>query len=202
MSLLLIFKSFGVLGLGFVILLEIGFLPLFFLPGDTLLFSAGYFIHSGQLPIHHAVLILGFAAFLGNMMGYMFGRLFEKKIIHLVEKNEQFIKGFNKTKKFFNKYGLLTLLFGRFVPMVRSIAPFLSGVMRLHFLEFVVISLISLISAFLWVSVGLALGNFFGKKIPDMGHIVSFIMVIAVSVSLLPIIIPSIKKFFKRKNNL
>ena len=57
----IIFTTFGVLGLASIIFTEIGFLPAFFLPGDTLLFSAGYFIHDGVLPIHHAVLFLGTA---------------------------------------------------------------------------------------------------------------------------------------------
>ena len=187
-----IFATFGILGLAAVIVAETGFLPLFFLPGDTLLFSAGYFIHRGDLPIHHAVLALGLAAFLGNILGYYMGAYSKSKIDNYIENNKKSLsKGFNKTKKFYEKYGILTLFIARFVPMVRTIAPFLAGVTKINKTKFLIASFLS---GLVWVSVGLFLGNYFGKKVPNMDNIMSMIMIIAVSLAIFPVLFTFIKK--------
>jgi membrane-associated protein len=192
-----IFASFGVFGLGGIIILETGFLPAFFLPGDSLLFSAGYFIHKGDLSIYNAILVLGICAFLGNVLGYFLGQLAEHKIEGYVKKHEEKLKpSFDKTKKFFAKYGLLTLIIARFIPGVRSAAPFLAGVTQLKKTPFLIVSFIS---GFIWVTVGLALGNFFGNKLPNMDRIISFIVILAVGIAIVPMIAPLFKKFLNKK---
>ena len=197
MSLLSIFNSFGVFGLGAILMLETGFLPAFFLPGDSLLFSAGYFISKGELPIHHAIIVLGLCAFLGNVLGYLMGQLAEKKIEQYVEKHEEKLSpAFEKTKRFFKKYGLLTLIIARFIPGVRSVAPFLAGVTNLKKYSFL---FISFMSGFIWVTVGLALGNFFGNKLPDMDRLISFIVILAIGFAILPMVSPFVKKLINKK---
>jgi membrane-associated protein len=197
MSLLSIFTSFGIFGLGAIIIVETGFLPAFFLPGDSLLFSAGYFINQGKISIQYAILVLGLCAFLGNVLGYFMGQLAEHKIEIYVERHkEKFGPAFEKTKRFFKKYGLLTLIIARFIPIVRSVAPFLSGVTQIKKIPFF---FVSFISGFIWVTVGLALGNFFGNSVPDMDHFVSLIVIVAVGFALVPIFWPLIKKIIGKK---
>jgi len=196
MTLASIFASFGIFGLGGVIIVETGFLPAFFLPGDTLLFSAGYFIHRGDISMQYTILVLGIAAFLGNLMGYALGRWAEYRIERYVEKHKEHLSpGFLKTKRFFARYGLLTLVIARFVPLVRTVAPFMAGVAQMKKGPFVVISLIS---GFIWVSVGLALGNFFGQSVPNMDYVVTLVTIVAVTVAVAPIMWPIIRKFFKK----
>jgi len=193
-----VFATFGILGLAGVIFAEISFLPAFFLPGDTLLFSAGYLIHDGILSIPHAVLFLGLAAFLGSMVAYYLGFYSKKRIEDYAKnKGESYANGFEKTRRFYNRYGLLTLFFGRFVPVVRTVAPFLAGVMKLPLVPYIIISLFS---AFFWVTIGLALGAFFGRQLPNFEYIIIVAMVVAITVSLIPIVYPYIKrKLFKKK---
>lgn len=197
MNLASIFTSFGVFGLGGIIIIETGFLPLFFLPGDTLLFSAGYFIHRGDLSIQYAIIVLGIAAFLGNVLGYAMGLWAEKWIEDYVERHkERLSPGFLKTKRFFTKYGLLTILIARFVPLVRTITPFLAGVAQMKKSTFL---MISLISGFIWVSVGIALGNFFGQTIPNMDFFVTGITIFAILFAIGPIAWPIVHKWVTKK---
>ncbi len=199
MSLLSIFTSFGVFGLGAVIIIETGFLPAFFLPGDTLLFSAGYFINRGELSIQNAILVLGVSAFLGNVLGYFMGQLAEKKIENYIEKHKEKLNpAFEKTKRFFAKYGLLTLIIARFIPLVRTVTPFLAGVTNLKKGPFL---FVSFISGFIWVTVGLALGNFFGTSVPNMDYFVTLVVIVAVAVAVFPIVFPLVKKFLKSNKN-
>ncbi len=192
-----LFSNFGILGLSLVLLLETGFLPLFFLPGDTLLFTAGYLIHVGNLSMQHAFILLSIGAFLGNIIGYFMGVFAEKPLLHFAkDEGSTFNKGLNRTREFYKKYGLLTLVFARFVPSVRTIAPFLAGVLRMPFLTF---ATVSLFSGIFWVSVGLALGSIFGRKIPNMEHIMVVIIIIAVSIGVAPVIFSLLRKALRRK---
>lgn len=191
-----LFSNFGILGLSLVLTLETGFLPLFFLPGDTLLFTAGYLVHAGNLSMSYAFITLGIGAFLGNMIGYFMGVFAEKPLMHFAkDEGSTFNKGLNRTREFYKKYGLLTLVFARFIPSVRTIAPFLAGVLRMPLHTF---AAVSFFSGFFWVAVGLALGNIFGKKIPNLESVMVIVVIIAVSFGVVPVIFSLIKKAFKR----
>ncbi len=192
-----LFGHFGILGLSLVLTLETGFLPLFFLPGDTLLFTAGYLIHVGNLPIHYAFITLGIGAFLGNIIGYFMGVFAEKPLMRFAkDEGSTFNKGLNRTRDFYKKYGLLTLVFARFVPSVRTIAPFLAGVLRMPFSTF---AAVSFFSGFFWVGIGLALGNIFGKKIPNMENVMIVVIAIAVSLGVVPVLFSLLRKILRRK---
>jgi membrane-associated protein len=190
------FNHFGIFGLSGVLAIEAGFLPLFFLPGDTLLFTAGYLIHNGDLSIHHAFIVLGFGAFVGNMLGYLTGYYAEKPLMKLAKgEGNAFDKGLEKTRKFYKKYGLLTLVFARFLPSVRTIAPFLAGVTKMPFYKF---TLVSFFSGLFWVAVGLMLGNFFGKHIPNLEHVMVTVVFVAVMSAALPVLGAIIKSLWNK----
>lgn len=191
-----LFSNFGILGLSLVLLLETGFLPLFFLPGDTLLFTAGYLIHVGNLSTYNAFILLSIGAFLGNIIGYFMGVFAEKPLMRFAkDEGSNFNKGLNRTREFYKKYGLLTLVFARFIPSVRTIAPFLAGVLRMPFTKF---ATVSLFSGIFWVAVGLALGGILGKKIPNMGNVMVVVIVIAVSIGVVPVVFSLLRKALKR----
>lgn len=196
MELVSFFSSFGVVGLASILFIETAFLPAFFLPGDTLLFTAGYFIQGGELQMYQAIFWLSLAAFLGNMASYFLGLWAGNRIHNYIEKRSKLKDGFAKTHRFYERYGLLTLLIARFVPMVRTVAPFLAGVMKMKIMPF---TLISLLGAFVWVSVGLALGSFFGRTVPNMDYIVMGLMIAAFIFAVFPIIFPMVYKIFRKK---
>ncbi len=192
MNILHLFSVLGLPGLSLVIFLENGILPAFFLPGDSLLFSAGYFIKTGKIAVPHAILALGLAAFLGNMLGYALGAFAEGPISRYAHHHHKgFARNLKRTRDFYTKYGMLTVFFGRFIPIVRTITPFLAGVSRLNLVYF---SITSLLSGFIWVGVGLALGRFFGKILPNLGILVSVSFMMAIFFSVAPFIWPLLKK--------
>jgi len=193
MDITTLFNNFGVWGLSGILMLETGFLPLFFLPGDTLLFTAGYLIHAGDLPINNVFIILSLGAFLGNIIGYFLGFFAEKSLMKFVRNKAVFNKRIEKTHKFYEKYGLVTLVFARFIPSVRTIAPFLAGVALMPFLPFL---LVSFFSAIFWVGVGLALGYFFGTKAPNLDHLMVIMVLVALIGVFFPILVVFVKKIW------
>lgn len=180
-------------------MLETAFLPLFFLPGDTLLFTAGYLVQIGNLSIYYAIMLLGIAAFLGNILAYTTGYYVDKPLMKLAKgEGSTFSKGLERTRRFYKKYGLLTLVFARFIPSVRTIAPFLAGITKMPIYVFLAVSFFS---GFLWVTVGLMLGKFFGKHIPNLEHVMVTVVFVAVTVSALPILGTIIRKLWKKNKN-
>lgn len=173
----------GYIGLFSVIFAETGLFLGFFLPGDSLLFVAGLLASDGFLSLPLLLIIVFTGAVLGNVFGYIFGRrvgpaLFKKEDSILFKKSHAL-----KAAEFFNLYGGKTIIFARFVPIVRTFAPILAGVGKMSFKEFL---LFNVIGAFLW-SFGLLIGGFFlGKVVPDVDQYILPIVVIVVFVSFLP----------------
>lgn len=181
----------------FVIFAETGFVVTPFLPGDSLLFVAGTFAGGGYLNIWLLYFLLLLAAILGNMLNYWIGDNFG----HLVF-NKKHSKWFNKenlerTHGFFEKYGGKTIIITRFIPVIRSFAPFVAGMGSMEYNEFFKYNLIG---GFLWVTIITFAGYFFGgtKIIKDNYDKAIFAIII---ISLLPAIFEFAKhKMTKSKN--
>src|SRR4030043_891289 len=152
----------GIYLLLFVVFAETGLFIGFFLPGDFLLFTAGLLCSTGILQIHPAVLIglIIIAAVTGNMFGYYFGKnvgvlLFKRKSgflfrqEHLVAANE-----------FYQKHGKKTIILSRFLPIVRTFAPIIAGIVKLEYYKFF---MFSLVGAFFWVSSLVLTGYYMGE---------------------------------------
>lgn len=173
----------GYIGLFAVIFAETGLFLGFFLPGDSLLFVAGLLASDGLLSLPLLLALVFVGAVLGNVFGYIFGRrvgpaLFKKEDSILFKKSHAL-----KAAEFFTLYGGKTIIFARFVPIVRTFAPILAGVGKMDFKEFF---LFNVIGAFLW-SFGLLIGGFFlGKAVPDVDRYILPIVVVIVIVSFLP----------------
>ncbi len=176
-------KTAGYAGLFAIVFAETGLFLGFFLPGDSLIFVAGFLASQG---VFHPVLlpvILFVAAVTGNMAGYEFGRrvgpkLFSREDSLLFRKDHV-----TKTKKFYDKYGGKTVMIARFVPIVRTFAPILAGVAEMKYMVFLAYNIAG---AAIW-AVGLTvLGYFLGTRVPDIDKYLLPIVLVIIVVSVLP----------------
>jgi membrane-associated protein len=156
-------KSLGYFGVWGIIFAESGLLIGFFLPGDSLLFTAG-FVASQQL-LNIWILIIGsfICAVVGDNVGYTTGYRFGRK---LFSKEDSWLfhkKHIVKTQKFYQKYGKKTIVLARFVPIVRTFAPIVAGLGAMHYRTFMSYNLIG---GFFWTFGITFLGFFLGKSLP------------------------------------
>ncbi len=182
-----------------VIFCETGLIVTPFLPGDSLLFAAGSIAaqpgNSLQILILFALLLL--ASILGNQINFWVGRAIGTRIF--TTKKSRFFnqKHLEETHAFYEKHGGKTIIFARFIPIIRTFAPFIAGIGKMELLHF---SLYNLISALLWIGSLLSLGYFLGS-LPVIRDHFSLVIYGVVFISLLPPILtfllqkaPSIKK--------
>ena len=183
-------KSIGYLGLFFITFAESGLLIGFFLPGDSLLFTAGFVASQGILDIMVLFPLLFMAAVFGDTAGYAFGNHVGLKIFK--RKNSLFFNKANlkRAEVFFQKYGSKTIVIARFLPVVRTFAPILAGVAGMPYPVFF---FYNVFGGILW-SVGLlSLGYFLGRIVPDAHQYVLPIILLIITLSILPQIIHLIK---------
>ena len=168
-----------------IIFCETGLVVAPILPGDSLIFAAGAVAAMGRSNVLVLFFVLAAAAFLGNEVNYAIGRLIGRKLYE--KPKHRFIKKENidSAMAFFEKHGPVTIIITRFMPIIRTFAPFVAGIARMpkH-----VFTLYNLAGGFLWVLVFLAAGTFFGQQPFVKAHI-SMIMVGIVVISLLPAVI-------------
>lgn len=190
-----IIANYGVLTyaiLFLIIFVETGLVFVPFLPGDSLLFAAGAFSAIGSLNVVLVWILLIVAAILGDTANYWIGHFFGERLIAnpKVPINKDHI---DKTKAFFDKYGGKTIILARFVPIVRTFAPFVAGVGKMSYKHFISYNIIG---GFLWVTLFTFAGFFFGN-IPSVKHNFSIVIIVIVLLSVLPIFIELIRKKLK-----
>jgi len=164
-----------------IIFIETGLVFVPFLPGDSLLFVAGAFAALHNLNIFVLLAILIAAAILGDTANYWIGHYFGEKIT-----NRGWVKEENmeKTRRFFDKHGGKTIILARFVPIIRTFAPFVAGAGRMSYRKFFSYNVIG---GILWVTLGLLAGYFLGN-IPVIKNNFSLFIIGIVVVSLIPIL--------------
>ncbi len=176
-----IILHYGHIGIFLIVFLESGIF--FALPGDSLLFSAGLLASAGILPIHTIIPMIFVATFLGALVGYEIGVHLEKlkkySVFQKMFKKEYLDKG----HQFFDKYGKVTIIFSRFIPIVRTFAPIVAGIVRMHYSSFL---RYTFFGSLLWSFVVTLAGFFLGKIIPGIEHYVTPLMLLVVVLSLLP----------------
>ena len=173
-----------------IIFAETGFVVTPFLPGDSLLFAAGALIAGGNtgLSIYILALILIMAAFLGNTVNYLLGGYLGPMVFK--EKNKVLkLAYYLKTKAFFDKYGASAVILSRFMPIIRTIAPFVAGVGRMPFLKY---SLYNIIGGASWILVFLFAGYFLGN-VPFFKAHFALVGIIIILISIIPPIYAAIK---------
>lgn len=184
-DLLQIITTAGYVGLFAIIFAESGLFFGFFLPGDSLLFTAGFVASQGDLNILILIPLLFFAAVLGDNVGYAFGKHVGEKIF--IKKESRFFKPAHVTKahEFFLKYGKKAVFLARFLPIVRTFTPIIAGVARMPYADFF---LFNLVGGGAWTISMLSFGYFLGKKIPSADHYLYPIVFVIIFVSFLPAI--------------
>lgn len=185
--------SFGVLAILFVVFAESGLLFGFIFPGDSLLFTAGYMVQQGILPIniHVFVVLLIIAAIAGDSVGYSFGHKVGRKLFE--RENSRFFKKkyLLQAEKFYEKHGSLTVVLARFVPIVRTFAPIVAGASKMHYRTFLAFNIIG---GVLWATIFTYLGFFAGKALTEAGVNIEVAALIIIFLSVLPMIIHALKQ--------
>jgi len=173
----------------FIIFFETGLVVTPFLPGDSILFAAGALAGIGSMNIFTLLVVGYFAAILGDISNYYIGRKIGKKIL---EKEEiRFIKKeyLKKAQKFYEKHGSMTIVLARFIPIIRTLAPFVAGIGQMNYLIFIPYNMIG---GGLWLSLFLGGGYYFGNLSFIKDHF-SYALIFLIMISLLPGVIVFIK---------
>lgn len=183
----------------FVIFAETGLFFGFFLPGDSLVFISGLICATNndylKVSIFVLIILMITSAVLGNLVGYWFGKkvganLFKKKDSLLFKQRH-----LTATQSFYNKHGGKTLILGRFLPIVRTFAPILAGVIKIDFKKFM---LYNIIGASAWITSICSIGYFLGSKYPKTKDYLGYIVIGLIVITTIPVVITYIKE---RKNN-
>jgi membrane-associated protein len=191
-------KYGGLALLLFIIYAETGLFFGFIFPGDALLFTAGIFCGTGGLAVNIFLLVISvaFAAFIGNLTGYGTGKLLGKKLFQ--KKDTLFFKRkhLEKAKAYYDHYGGVSLIGGRFLPVVRTFVPILAGAIDMNFWKF---NLFNVIGAVLWSGTLIPLGYLLGKEIPSSADNVEYIILGITAITMTIMIRGIIKQSRKEK---
>ncbi|HOE13717.1 MAG TPA: DedA family protein [Candidatus Saccharicenans sp.] len=165
-----------------VIFAETGLVITPFFPGDSLLFAAGAIAAIGDLNIINLFLLLSLAAFLGNLSNYWIGykigpEIFKKERSRLFNKNY-----LNRTHEFYEKHGSITIVIARFMPFIRTFAPFVAGIGKMTYFKFLIYSLVGSV---MWVALFLFGGYYFGN-ISVVKENFSLVIIAIIVISLIP----------------
>ncbi len=179
-----------------IIFCETGLVITPFLPGDSLLFVTGAFAAKGALNVGLLFFILVFAAVLGDTLNYSIGNYFGEKIFA----NSRFFRReyLEKTKEFYRKYGGKTIIVARFLPIIRTFAPFVAGIGKMNYVRFLSFNVIG---GILWVGLFLFSGYYFGR-IPFVERNLTLFILIIILTSLIPPFVEYIKKRTKRSDRI
>ncbi|WP_327184371.1 DedA family protein [Streptomyces sp. NBC_01334] len=191
--------NFGLWGLLLIVFAESGLLIGFFLPGDSLLFTAGLLITSNQLdfPLWGAVALICVAAILGDQAGYMFGKKVGPSLFNRPDSRLFKQENVTKAHEFFEKYGPKSLVLARFVPIVRTFTPIIAGVSGMRYRSFLIFNVIG---GVLWGAGVTLLGSWLGN-IDFVKKNIEAILILIVLVSVVPIIIEFLRARSKAKKN-
>ncbi len=196
----LIIQHFGAgtyLILFFIIFCETGLVVTPFLPGDSLLFASGAFAALGFLDIKLLLLINGLAAVLGDTMNYTLGRTIGRRIYE--KENLRFIKREHliKTRSFYEKYGAATIIIARFIPIIRTFAPFVAGIGEMRYMRFISYNIVGGLA---WVTL-FTLGGYYFGNLPAVKHNFTFVIFGIIFISVIPAVLGLLKEKMKQRED-
>ena len=175
-----------------VIFIETGLVIMPFLPGDSLLFTAGLFARLGYLNMAFLVSLLFVAAVLGDNTNYWIGRKIGLKALKIKFKGKNLVKEeyLTKTHSFYEKYGTKTIIMARFVPIVRTFAPFVAGIAEMKYKKFLSFDILG---GALWIF-SLTFAGYFLGEIPWIRKNIELVALGIIFISVIPIIIGILKR--------
>lgn len=187
---LTIIKTLGLLGVVLIIFAESGLFFGFFLPGDSLLFTAGFLASQDLISIWWLLILCFIAAVAGDSIGYSFGKrtgpmIFSKEDSLFFQK-----KHVERAHAFYEKHGKKTIILARFIPIVRTFAPIVAGVAQMEYKTFIKYNVVG---GFVWTFGMLGLGYLLGNSIPNAEHYLTPIIFAIIFISFIPPIIEFIK---------
>ncbi len=189
---LTIIKTLGLIGVVAIVFAESGLFFGFFLPGDSLLFTAGFLASQDLISIWGLLILCFIAAVAGDSVGYMFGKKTGPMIFN---KDDSFFfkkKHIEKARSFYEKHGKKTIVMARFIPIVRTFAPIVAGVAQMDYKVFLSYNIIG---GFIWTWGMLGLGYILGNVIPNAEKYLTPIILIIIFASF----IPAIVEYYKSK---
>jgi membrane-associated protein len=191
-------KWAGVIGIALIVFAESGLLIGVFLPGDSMLFTAGFLVTTGFLSvnIHLLVSLLFIAAVLGDSIGYTFGRRVGRKLFS--RPNSRLFKQayVQKAEAFYNEHGGKTIMIARFIPFVRTFAPVIAGTAAMSYKTFLAYNIIG---AFAWTTSITYLGYFLGSWFTSMGMDIDQVILPVVAIIILISVAPPLYHVLKEK---
>jgi membrane-associated protein len=182
----IIFSTLGIwtyVLLFFVIFAETGLIIFPFLPGDSLLFAIGAFAALGYVDLTIILVLLFIAAIVGDSVNYAVGKYFGQKIVDnpKIPINQEHI---DQTQAYYHKNGGKTIILARFIPIIRTFAPFVAGVSKMRYKDFM---LFNVVGAFVWVFGFILVGYFFGN-LPGIKENIEYAIFGLIALSLLPVL--------------
>ncbi len=188
---LFIIKTLGLLGVVAIIFAESGLFFGFFLPGDSLLFTAGLLASQDLIPIWPLLILCFIAAVAGDSVGYSFGRKTGPMIF--TREDSLFFKKAHveRASTFYKKYGKKTIIIARFIPIIRTFAPIVAGVAQMEYRTFLKYNIFG---GFLWTWLMLGAGYILGNIVPGIEKYLSFIIIGIIFVSVMPVFYELLKK--------
>ena len=189
----------GYAGLFAIIYAETGLLIGFFLPGDSLLVTAGLFAASGSFDIVWLNVLLVIAAITGDATGYWIGlraghALYSRPQSRFFRRDHLL-----KTKEFYDRYGGVTIVVARFMPFARTFAPVVAGVAEMKYRRF---ALFNIAGGVGWITSMTLLGYFLGRTVPNIGGKIEYVIAAVVFVSILPILIKLLQAKLRKREKL
>jgi membrane-associated protein len=173
----------GTLLVCIIVFIETGFFVGFFLPGDSLLVTAGVFAASGHLPLLHLIILVPCCAIVGDQIGYWIGR---KAGQALYRREDSFVfrkRHLQHAHDFYEKYGGKTVILARFVPIVRTFCPPVAGAAGMSYGRYFAYDVAG---GILWVGSMILGGYFLGRQIPNISENIHYVIAVVIFLSLLP----------------
>jgi membrane-associated protein len=185
----------GLVGLTAIVFAETGLLIGFFLPGDSLLVTAGLFAARGDLEVVPMIIVLSIAAIVGDTVGYNIGARAGPKLFTRPDSLLFNRKHLVTTKEFYERHGPFTIVIARFIPILRTFAPVVAGVGTMEYTRFIVYNVAGGIG---WVVTTVLGGYFLGQMVPNIHDHIHKVIAVVIVLSLLPAIIKVAKEKLKR----
>lgn len=189
----LLIKSMGIWSYAIIFLVifcETGFVVTPFLPGDSLLFAIGTFAALGSFEISLIIMLLTIAAIAGDTVNYWIGNYIGPKVFHSGQSRFLNKKHIDRTHKFYEKHGGKTIIIARFIPIIRTFAPFVAGIGKMDYRKFLAYNVIG---GILWVFLLTLAGYFFGN-IPVVRQNFSIVIIVIIIISIMPGIIEFVRQ--------